>query len=113
MKRTSITLEDAIYEKGLENAKKRGYGFSFSAYLAWLIARDAEGGVSREAVTPEPAKKSHAPVLTAASNPNLYIPSAAEQAAQRSNDSLHKPGPKPKSTRRGIKRTVAKDRARS
>jgi len=48
MKRTSITLDDPVYNAGQKNASKRGFGQSFSAYIAWLITRDAEGGVTRE-----------------------------------------------------------------
>ena len=48
MKRTSITLEDSVYDAGQKIASKRGFGTSFSAYIAWLINRDAEGGVTRE-----------------------------------------------------------------
>jgi len=48
IKRTSITLEDPIYDAGQQIASKRGFGQSFSAYIAWLIQRDAEGGVTRE-----------------------------------------------------------------
>ncbi|XHR27615.1 MAG: hypothetical protein ACFUZC_16945 [Chthoniobacteraceae bacterium] len=48
MKRTSITLEDSIYEAGQQIAAKRGFSQSFSGYVAWLVQRDAEGGVSRE-----------------------------------------------------------------
>ena len=48
MKRTSITLDDAIYETGQEIAAQRGFRQSFSAYVAWLIQRDCEGAVSRE-----------------------------------------------------------------
>jgi len=35
---------------GLEIASKRGFEQSFSAYIAWLIRRDGEGGVTREDV---------------------------------------------------------------
>ena len=52
MKRTSITLEDASYDAGLKIAAKRGFRQSFSAYVSWLITRDAEGGVSREVLLP-------------------------------------------------------------
>lgn len=48
MKRTSITLDDPLYDAGLQLAAKRGFRQSFSAYVSWLIGRDAEGGVSRE-----------------------------------------------------------------
>jgi len=48
IKRTSITLEDPVYETGQQIASKRGFGQSFSAYIAWLIQRDADGGVTRE-----------------------------------------------------------------
>jgi len=51
IKRTSITLEDPVYEAGQQIADKRGFGQSFSAYIAWLIKRDAEGGVTREDAT--------------------------------------------------------------
>ena len=51
IKRTSITLEDPVYEAGQQIAAKRGFGQSFSAYIAWLIQRDAEGGVTREDAT--------------------------------------------------------------
>lgn len=37
-----------MYETGQQIAAKRGFGQSFSAYIAWLIQRDAEGGVTRE-----------------------------------------------------------------
>ena len=57
MKRTSITLDDPLYDAGLQIAAKRGFSQSFSAYVAWLITRDAEGGVSREVLLPgSPAK---------------------------------------------------------
>jgi len=48
MKRTSITLDDPVYNAGQKIASKRGFGTSFSAYIAWLINRDVEGGVTRE-----------------------------------------------------------------
>ena len=48
IKRTSITLDDRIYATGLQIATKRGFKQSFSAYVAWLIQRDAEGAVTRE-----------------------------------------------------------------
>ena len=46
--RTSISLLPDIMRKGIANAQSRGFGHSFSAYLAWLITRDTEGGVTRE-----------------------------------------------------------------
>ena len=48
IRRTSITLDDPVYEAGLKIASKRGFGQSFSAYIGWLIRRDTEGGVTRE-----------------------------------------------------------------
>jgi len=57
IKRTSITLEDPVYEAGQQIADKRGFGQSFSAYIAWLIKRDAEGGVTREDATLQRAVK--------------------------------------------------------
>jgi len=48
MIRTSITVEDPVYDAGQKIAAKRGFRQSFSAYVAWLIMRDAEGGVTRE-----------------------------------------------------------------
>ena len=57
IKRTSITLEDPVYEAGQQIADKRGFGQSFSAYIAWLIKRDAEGGVTREDATLKHAVK--------------------------------------------------------
>jgi len=48
MIRTSITVEDPVYDAGQKIAAKRGFRQSFSAYIAWLIMRDAEGGVTRE-----------------------------------------------------------------
>ncbi|XHR30904.1 MAG: hypothetical protein ACFUZC_10130 [Chthoniobacteraceae bacterium] len=48
MKRTSITLENSIYDVGQQNASQRGFSQSFSGYVAWLLQRDAEGGVVRE-----------------------------------------------------------------
>ena len=44
-------MEDPVYEAGQQIADKRGFGQSFSAYIAWLIKRDAEGGVTREDAT--------------------------------------------------------------
>jgi len=52
IKRTSITLTPRVYEAGLEIAAQRGFRHSFSAYVAWLIERDAQGGVVREEVSP-------------------------------------------------------------
>jgi len=60
IKRTSITLDDNIYERGLEIASKRGFRQSFSAYLAWLIERDAQGGVVREDASLSVKKKAPA-----------------------------------------------------
>ena len=48
MIRTSITVEDTVYDAGQKIAAKRGFRQSFSAYVAWLIMRDAEGCVTRE-----------------------------------------------------------------
>lgn|GEM_PF-2211677 len=48
IRRTSITLSEETYRTGQTIAARRGFGQSFSAYLAWLIQRDAEGGVTRE-----------------------------------------------------------------
>ena len=63
MKRTSITLDDAVYEAGQEIAAQRGFGQSFSAYIAWLIQRDCDGAVTRE--QPAPMKKKSAPASKA------------------------------------------------
>jgi len=52
IKRTSITLEDPIYETGQRLASGRGFSLSFSAYVAWLIMRDVDGGVEREVLSP-------------------------------------------------------------
>jgi len=41
-------MNDPVYNAGQTIAAKRGFGTSFSAYIAWLITRDAEGGVTRE-----------------------------------------------------------------
>jgi len=57
IKRTSITLEDPVYEVGLEIAAQRGFKQSFSAYVAWLIQRDAGGGVTREDLPGEGKKR--------------------------------------------------------
>ena len=59
MKRTSITLEDSVYDAGQEIAAQRGFRQSFSAYIAWLIQRDANGAVSREEL-PSQIKKQKA-----------------------------------------------------
>lgn len=70
--RTSITLEDEIYKKGLANAKERGFKNSFSAYLAWLIERDTEEGVSplRPSSTPKGAVKYFEVVQKVAEEPD-------------------------------------------
>jgi hypothetical protein len=65
IKRTSITLDDAVYEAGQEIAAQRGFRQSFSAYIAWLIQRDADGGVSREELPPIVKKKAPAPAVKA------------------------------------------------
>lgn len=57
MKRTSITLEDAVFEAGQKIASKRGFSTSFSAYVGWLIQRDIEGGVTHEDATTGSAAK--------------------------------------------------------
>ena len=46
--RTSITLDKEVADIGKRNAEKRGFGHSFSAYVSWLIIRDARGAVLRE-----------------------------------------------------------------
>ena len=58
MIRATITIEDPIFNAGKKIAAKRGFGKSFSAYILWLINRDAEGGVTREdtPVVKAPAK---------------------------------------------------------
>lgn len=61
--RTSVTIPDEIYKTGLENAKKRGFANSFSAYLAWLIERDTSGAVSREEI-PRNAEPSEGKILS-------------------------------------------------
>lgn len=67
--------------KGTANAKRRGFSSSFSAYIAWLIERDAEGDVSREKLVAEsepryrlPApKKIYAIIITDAVGRTLEI----------------------------------------
>jgi len=46
--RTTISLNAQLYEQALRLAARRGFDNSFSAYVAWLIKRDAEGAVERE-----------------------------------------------------------------
>ena len=54
MHRTSITLKDDTFSSGKSKAKARGFGDSFSAYVAFLIERDRKlGSTSR----PGKAKK--------------------------------------------------------
>ena len=65
MKRTSITLEDPVYMAGQQIASKRGFAQSFSAYIAWLIQRDAEGGVTREESIKLPRKAAAKPAKPA------------------------------------------------
>jgi len=50
--RTTISLDAQLYQRGLQLAARQGFGNSFSAYIAWLITRDAQGGVERETLTP-------------------------------------------------------------
>ena len=69
MKRTSITLEDPIYDAGQKIAAKRGFSTSFSAYVAWLITRDAEGKVTRESNPVISKPKAPAKVKKAAKRP--------------------------------------------
>ena len=44
--RTSISLNAQLYAQGLALANHRGFGNSFSAYVAWLITQDAAGEVT-------------------------------------------------------------------
>jgi len=46
--RTTISLNAPLYEQAQRLAARRGFQNSFSAYVAWLINRDAEGAVDRE-----------------------------------------------------------------
>ena len=62
MKRTSITLDDPVYEAGQKIAAKRGFGSSFSAYIGWLINRDADGAITREDVNIQSTTKTPAKV---------------------------------------------------
>ena len=66
IKRTSITLEDPVYSAGQQIAAKRGFSQSFSAYIAWLIQRDAEGGVTREDGVFKASRKAVKPAVKAA-----------------------------------------------
>ena len=50
--RTTISLNAQLYQRALQLAERQGFGNSFSAYIAWLITRDAQGGVERETLTP-------------------------------------------------------------
>ncbi|MEZ5406283.1 MAG: hypothetical protein R3F23_09040 [Verrucomicrobiia bacterium] len=56
--RTSITLDKEVAEIGKRNAEKRGFGHSFSAYVSWLVIRDAKGAVSREEIA-DPTSAQH------------------------------------------------------
>lgn len=53
LKRTTISLPEETAEAATLNAKRRGFQNSFSAYVAWLIERDGEGGVQREEIPPK------------------------------------------------------------
>jgi hypothetical protein len=46
--RKTVSMPKEVFEAGESNAKRRGFKNSFSAYVAWLIERDHEGGVQRE-----------------------------------------------------------------
>lgn len=46
--RKTISLDADVYARAEENANARGFKASFSAYVAWLIQRDMQGGVTRE-----------------------------------------------------------------
>jgi len=50
--RTTISLNAQLYQRALQLAERQGFGNSFSAYIAWLITRDAQGGVERENPAP-------------------------------------------------------------
>ena len=50
--RKTISLQPEVYRIGEENARRRGFAQSFSAYVAWLIQRDTEGAVVREDIAP-------------------------------------------------------------
>lgn len=49
--RTTISIPEETDEKWKRNAKRRGFQNSHSAYIAWLIERDCEGGVQREEIS--------------------------------------------------------------
>lgn len=69
MKRASITLNDLVYELGQQIADIRGFGTSFSAYIAWLIKRDAEGQVTHEDATLRVPSKTTLKTAKAAKRP--------------------------------------------
>ena len=48
--RTTITMPDAVFKRGLYLARQRGFSQSFSAYLAWLVERDAAGEVQQKVI---------------------------------------------------------------
>lgn len=48
--RRTFSATPEIMAKGMLNARRRGFGSSFSAYVAWLIERDDSGKVEREEV---------------------------------------------------------------
>lgn len=61
MNRTSISLDDKTLRIGLANAARRGFQNSFSAYIAWLIMRDAVGDVIREDLMGDMPKRGRPP----------------------------------------------------
>ena len=61
MKRTSVTLDDSVYAAGEKLAAKRGFKQSFSAYVGWLIERDAEGNVTQGKLPRIPIRKTKQP----------------------------------------------------
>lgn len=44
----TVSMSRQLRSAALRNAAKRGFGKSFSAYVAWLLERDNAGGVERE-----------------------------------------------------------------
>jgi hypothetical protein len=53
IKRKSISIPEELMEAAMANAARRGFKQSFSAYISWLIERDAAGAVVREHIAPE------------------------------------------------------------
>jgi len=79
-KRTTVSLDNVVWQWAVESMRKRGYNSNFSAYVAGLIRRDKEREDDRQLALAKAASDSAAPATPAPEVPKI---TDAELEAQR------------------------------